>query len=136
MWNHRNRRVLTRDAAHTNCLLQLIGKEWLLRFVEAGKGLDKAIICRLCYLAIDKVVALHKKLEVVKQGIKEAEHGVILKFNQNIYVAATTVDVCMPVSTIGLEARVHCDRIVKEASSTSPGVTVMSPLSVLSSRNA
>ena len=71
--------------------------------------MDKSYICRLCYLALDKVVALHKKLEVVKQGIKEAEHGVILKFNQNISVAATTVDVCMPVSTIGLEARVHCE---------------------------
>ena len=71
--------------------------------------MDKSYTCRLCYLALDKVVALHKKLEVVKQGIKEAEHGVILKFNQNISVAATTVDVCMPVSTIGLEARVHCE---------------------------
>ena len=45
----------------------------------------------LCYLALNKVVVLHKKLEVVKQGIKEAEHGVILKFNQNISVAAITV---------------------------------------------
>ena len=93
MWNHRNRRVLTRDAAHTNCLLQLIGKEWayLAPEIRESKGLDKSYICRLCYLALDKVVALHKKLEVVKQSIKEAEHSVILKFHQNISVAATTV---------------------------------------------
>ena len=101
-------------------MLQLIGKEWAYLAPEI-RGSN---IHRLCYLALDKVVALQKKLEVVKQGIKEAEHGVILKFNQNISVAATTVDVCIPVSTIGLEAQVHCDRIVKEASSTSPGVTV------------
>ena len=86
-------RVLSRDAAHTNCLLQLIGKEWayLAPEIHGSKGLDKSYICHLCYLALDKVVALHKKLEVVKQGIKEAEHGIILKFNQNISVAATTV---------------------------------------------
>ena len=67
MWNHRNRRVLNRDAAHTNCLLQLIGKEWayLAPEIRGSKGLDKSYICRLCYLALDKVFALHKKLEVV-----------------------------------------------------------------------
>ena len=112
LWRRcRNRRVLTSESAHTNCLLQLIGKEWayLAPEIRGSKGLDKSYICRLCYLVLDKV-ALHKKLEVVKQGIKEAEHDVIMMFNQNISVAATAVDVCMPVSSIGLEARVHRDR--------------------------
>ena len=41
--NHRDRRVLTSNAAHTNCLLQLIGKEWayLAPAIRAKKGLDK-----------------------------------------------------------------------------------------------
>ena len=89
--------------------------------------MDKIYICLLCYLALDKVVALHKKLEDVKKDIKEAERGVILRINQlyqNISLAATTINVCMPVSTTGLEAHSHCDRIVKEAGGTSPGVTV------------
>ena len=101
-------------AAHTNCLLQLhvIGKEWayLAPEIRGSKRLDKSYICRLCYLVLDIVVAIHKKLEVVKQGIKEAEHDVIMMFNQNISVAATAVNVCMPVSSIGLKARVHRDR--------------------------
>ena len=59
VWNHRNRGVLTRDAAHTNCLLQLIGKEWayLASEIRGSKGLNKSYICRLCYLALDNVVA-------------------------------------------------------------------------------
>ena len=59
MWNHRNRGVLTRDAAHTNCLLQLIGKEWayLAPEIRGSKGLNKSYICRLC---LDNVVALHE----------------------------------------------------------------------------
>ena len=93
------------------------------------KGWTKSIyVSRACCLAIDKVVTpLHKKLEDVKKDIKGAERGVILKINQlyqNISLAATTIDVCMPVSTTGLEAHSHCDRIVKEAGGTSPGVTV------------
>ena len=129
MLNHRDRRVLTSDAAHTNCLLQLIGKEWayLAPAIRAKKGLDKIYKCLLCHLALDKVVTLHKKLEDVKKDIKEAERGVILRINQmyqNISLAATTIDMCMPVSTTGLEAHSHCDRIVKEAGGTSPGVTV------------
>ncbi|KAL5505411.1 hypothetical protein EMCRGX_G006838 [Ephydatia muelleri] len=66
-------------------------------------------------------------MEDVKKDIKEAERGVILRINQlyqNISLAATTINVCMPVSTTGLEAHSHCDRIVKEAGGTSPGVTV------------
>ena len=84
MLNHRDRRVLTSDAAHTNCLLQLIGKEWayLAPAIRAKKGLDKIYKCLLCHLALDKVVTLHKKLEDVKKDIKEAEQGVILKINQ------------------------------------------------------
>ena len=94
MLNHRDRRVLTSDAAHTNCLLQLIGKEWayLAPAIHAKKGWTKSMYqCRLCYLALDKVVTLYKKLEDVKKDIKEAERGVILKINQlyqNISLAA------------------------------------------------
>ena len=46
MLNHRDRRVLTSDAAHTNCLHQLIGKEWayLAPAIRAKKGLDKIYI--------------------------------------------------------------------------------------------
>ena len=63
------------------------------------KGWTKSIhVSRACYLAIDKVVTpLHKKLEDVKKGIKEAERGVILKINQlyqNISLAATTIYRC------------------------------------------
>ena len=80
------------------------------------KGWTKSIyVSRACYLAIDKVVTpLHKKLEDVKNNIKGAERGVIFdQLYQNISLAATTIDVCMPVSTTGLEAHSHCDRIVK-----------------------
>ena len=103
------------------------------------KGWTESIyVTRACYLAIAEIVSLaidevvtytplHKKLEDVKKDIKGAERGVILKINQlyeNISLAATTIDVCMPVSTTGLEAHSHCNRIVKEAGRTSPGVTV------------
>ena len=62
MWSHRNHRVLTRDAAHTNRLLQLTGKKWayLAPEIRGSKGLDKSYICHLCYIALDKVVALHE----------------------------------------------------------------------------
>ena len=41
-----------------------------------------------------------------------------MSFNQlhpHISLEASTIDLCMPVSTTGLEAHSHCDRIVKEA---------------------
>ena len=80
--------------------------------VEVGSGYG------LHAMLFGKVVTLCKKLEDVQIDIKEAERCVILKINQlhpHISLAASTIDVCMPVSTTGLEAHSHCDRIVKEA---------------------
>ena len=86
-----------------------------MRAIRAKKGLDKTYICRLCFLTL---VTLHKKLEDVKKDIIEAERCVILKINQlhpHSSLAVSTIDVCMPVSTTGLEAHSHCDRIVNKA---------------------
>ena len=46
MLNHRDRRVLTSDAARTNCLLQLIGKEWayLAPAIRAKKGSIMSVV--------------------------------------------------------------------------------------------
>ena len=80
--------------------------------VEVGSGYG------LHAMLFGKVVTLCKKLEDVQKDIKEAERCVILKINQlhpHISLSASTIDVCMPVSTTGLEAHSHCDRIVKEA---------------------
>ena len=80
--------------------------------VEVGSGYG------LHAMLFGKVVTLCKQLEDVQKDIKEAERCVILKINQlhpHISLAASTIDVCMPVSTTGLEAHSHCDRIVKEA---------------------
>ena len=59
-----------------------------MRTIRAKKGLDKTYICRLCFLALGKVVTLHKKLEDVKKDIKEAERSVILKISQLLHMAA------------------------------------------------
>ena len=68
MLNQRDRRVLTSDAAHTNCLLQLLGKEWayLAPAIRAKKRLDKPIYVGCAsYLALGKVVTLHKSWKML-----------------------------------------------------------------------
>ncbi|KAL5487038.1 hypothetical protein EMCRGX_G019594, partial [Ephydatia muelleri] len=63
--------VLTSDAAHTNCLLQLIGKEWayLAPAIRAKKGLDKIyiyfwvdFICETLYFSIQALALEYPRM--------------------------------------------------------------------------
>ena len=44
MSNNRDHRVLTSDAANTNCLLQLLGEEWVAPVHDLCKGSIMSVV--------------------------------------------------------------------------------------------